>query len=360
MPPNRLSRLVPMPLIALVVCLVATFALPGAPVLGDIPSGLPNWQWPSIDMAQLNEMLVFAAVLAALGSIDSLLTSLGADNVTRTFHDSDRELFGQGVGNLAAGLAGGISGAGATIRTLVNVQAGGRTALAGVVHAACLLLMTLGLGRLVGYIPIAALGGILVKVGLDVIDWRFIRRLHRTPRSDLLLFLVVLVLTVLVNVITAVAVGVVMASLVMVKELADLQVESIRTVSHPEHEQFFDHATAQRYRAHRDDLMYLHLSGMMSFGAATEMSRRVGIVRDYKVLLIDLLDVPRMDTSAALALESVIEQAAEQKRRVIIIGMSNQVARLLTRLGAIDHIRDSDRFGDRASAVAAAVEWLEP
>jgi SulP family sulfate permease len=99
---------------------------------------------------------------------------------------------------------------------------------------------------------------------------------------------------------------------------------------------------------------------MMSFGAATEMSRRVGIVRDYKVLLIDLLDVPRMDTSAALALESAIEQAAEQKRRVIIIGMSNQVARLLTRLGAIDHIRDSDRFGDRASAVAAAVEWLEP
>lgn len=359
MPPNRLNRVVPSPLLALGACLLAALALPGAPLLGEIPSGLPNWQWPTLDMAQLNEMLVFAAVLAALGSIDSLLTSLVADNVTRTFHESDRELFGQGVGNMVAGLAGGIPGAGATIRTLVNVQAGGRTSLSGAVHALVLLLMTLGLGRFVGHIPMAALAGILVKVGLDVIDWRFVRRLHRTPRSDLLLFFVVLALTVLVNVITAVAVGVVMASLVMVKELAELQVESIRTVSHPEQERLFDPDTAQRYREHREDLMYLHLSGMMSFGAATEMVRRFGVVRDYRVLLIDLLDVPHIDTSAALALESIIEQAESQDRHVIIIGMSYRVARLLVRLGAIAEIRESERFDDRASAVTAAVTWLE-
>jgi SulP family sulfate permease len=359
LPTTRHTRLVPAPLLALAVCMLAAVFLPGAPRLGEIPSGLPSWNWPTLDLAQINEMLVFAAVLAALGAIDSLLTSLVADNVTRTFHDSDRELVGQGIGNLVAGLAGGIPGAGATIRTLTNVQAGGRTSLSGVIHAILLLVVTLGLGRYVGVIPMAALAGILVKVGLDVIDWRFLRRLHRAPRTDLVLFAVVLALTVLVNVITAVAVGVVLASLVMVKELAELQVESIRTVSHPEQEHLFDPATAQRYREHREDLLYLHLSGMMSFGAATELARRFGVVGDYRVLLIDLLDVPRMDTSAALALESIIVQAAEQQHHVILVGMSYPVARLLTRLGAIDRIRESERFENRAAAVAAAVAWLD-
>jgi len=221
-----------------------------------------------------------------------------------------------------------------------------------------LLAVTLGLGPLVGHIPVAALAGILIKVGIDVIDWRFVRRLLRAPRTDLVLFALVLALTVLVNVITAVAVGVVLASLVMVKELAELQVESIRTVSHPEQERLFDDPTAALYRQHRDELMYLHLSGMMSFGAASEMSRRFGTVGEYQVLLIDLLDVPRMDTSAALALETVIDVALDHGKHVVLIGMSFHVARLLTRLGAVGRIRESERHESRAAGVAAASAWL--
>jgi len=358
MPPNRLTRLVPAPLLAIVGATLLGLLAGGAPTLGAIPSGLPAWQWPELDFPQLNEMLVYAAVLAALGAIDSLLTSLVADNVTRTFHDSDRELVGQGIGNLAAGLFGGIPGAGATIRTLANVHAGGRTPLSGAIHAMVLLAVTLGLGPLVGHIPVAALAGILIKVGIDVIDWRFVRRLLRAPRTDLVLFALVLALTVLVNVITAVAVGVVLASLVMVKELAELQVESIRTVSHPEQERLFDDPTAALYRQHRDELMYLHLSGMMSFGAASEMSRRFGTVGEYQVLLIDLLDVPRMDTSAALALETVIDVALDHGKHVVLIGMSFHVARLLTRLGAVGRIRESERHESRAAGVAAASAWL--
>jgi len=346
-------------LLALVVCTLVALPMSGAPVLGSIPSGLPRWQLPLIDFSLLNEMLIFSVVLAALGSIDSLLTSLVADNTTRTFHDSDKELVGQGLGNLLAGFAGGIPGAGATIRTLSNVQAGGRTPLSGAIHALVLLAIVLGMSPLVSHIPVAALAGILIKVGVDVIDWRYIKRMHRAPRTDLVLMLVVLLLTVFVNVITAVGVGVILASLVFVKEMAEVQVKAIRTISDPDHERMFDEATAKLYRQHRDKLMFLHLSGLISFGAANNLVRRFTTMSDYEVLIIDLLDVPHVDGSAALALEQVIDLAVDQGRHVIIVGMTFPVARLLGRLGALNRIRESELLGTRAEGVQAAANYLE-
>lgn len=357
--PRAWSRVVPSPLVALVACSLVAFWLDGAPLLGPTPSGLPAWRIPHFEFSLLNEMLVYAAVLAALGSIDSLLTSLVADNVTRTFHDSDKELVGQGLGNVAAGLAGGIPGAGATIRTLSNVHAGGRTPVSGALHALVLLAVALGMGPVVAYVPYAALSGILIKVGIDVIDWRFINRLHRAPRTDLVLMLVVLALTVFVDVITAVGVGVVIASLVFVKEMAELQVNAIRTISDPGHERLFDEGTAALYRPHRDRLMFLHLSGPISFGAANELTRRFATVGDYEVLIVDLLDVPHMDGSAAVALEEVFQRAMEERKHVIIVGMTFGVARLMGRLGALDEVRESERFDNRPEAVRAAVAYLE-
>jgi len=356
--PKRINRVFPAPLLALIVCTPLTFLLTGAPVLGGIPSALPQWQVPVIDFPLLNEMLIFSVVLAALGSIDSLLTSLVADNSTRTYHDSDKELVGQGIGNLVAGFAGGIPGAGATIRTLANIQAGGRTPLSGMLHAVVLFAIVLGLGPLVAHVPLAALAGILIKVGIDVIDWRYLQRMFRAPRTDLVLMLVVLALTVFVDVITAVAVGVILASLVLVKEMAELQIKSIRTISDPEHETVFDEATAALYRQHREELMFLHLSGPISFGAANELTRRFSIVRDYQVLIIDLLDVPHVDGSAALALEEVIGRAVDQGKHVMIVGMTYPVARLLGRLGALKRVRESERFESRREAVERAAEFL--
>ncbi|MEJ8568082.1 SulP family inorganic anion transporter [Wenzhouxiangellaceae bacterium CH-27] len=359
LPANRLTRVVPSPLLALLVASLMVPLLPGAPVLAEVPSGLPELQIPAIDFAQFNDMLIAAAVLAALGSIDSLLTSLVADNMTRTFHDSDKELSGQGIGNLIAGVLGGIPGAGATIRTLANIQAGGRTALSGIVHAGLLVGIALGLGPLVTYIPYAALAGLLFKVGIDVIDWRFLRRLHRAPRTDAVLMVVVLILTVVVDVVTAVGVGVVIASLVFVKDMAEVQIAAIRTINDPENERLFDDATASLYRQHRDRLMFLHMSGPISFGAANELVRRFGKVGEYDVLIVDLLDVPKVDGSAALALEEVMQRACEAGRHVIVVGMTYPVARLLGRLGALSAVRDSERFDDRRSAVQAAVHWLQ-
>ncbi len=356
--PKSLTRIVPSPLVALVVCTVAALFIAEVPLLGPVPSGLPSMQTPQIDFGQLNYMLVSAAVLAALGSIDSLLTSLVADNMSRSFHDSDKELVGQGIGNLVAGFAGGLPGAGATVRTLANLKSGGRTQLSGVVHAVILAMIVLGFGPAVSVIPHAALAGILLKVGIDVIDWRFIKRWHRAPRTDLVLMLVVLVLTVFVDIITAVGVGIVLASLVFVKDMADVQIQSIKTiVDDIDHELLTtDEATA--FRKLNGRAAILHLAGAMSFGAANEMMRRIVSVKPVDVLIIDLTDVPSIDGSAALTLEEIIQRALDVDQAVLVVGMQFGVARVLGRLGALDGVREATRFSTRIDAITAALDSL--
>jgi SulP family sulfate permease len=357
--PKRLARLVPSPLLALVVCTLLGLLLSGAPRLGEVPSGLPSLVMPHISFSQLNTILVSAAVLAALGSIDSLLTSLVADNLTRTFHDSDKELVGQGIGNVIAGLTGSLPGAGASIRTITNIKAGGRTPLSGILHSGVLFMIAIGLGPLVEVIPNAALAGILIKVGIDVIDWRFIRRLHRAPRVDFILMIVVLGLTVFVNIITAVAVGVMLASLALVKEMAEVQVENIKTISHPEEERLFDEEGAALFAQCDRRAMILHLSGLISFGAASELTRKFARVGSYDLLIIDLQDVPRVDGSAALALEEIIQVATESGKHVFVVGLTLHVARVLIQMGVLSLIKETSRFGTRNEALHAAVDLLK-
>ena len=226
--PARIARMVPTPLVALVVgTLVVLYLLPAAATLGDIPTGFPTLTVPQIDLAAFSGIVGSALVLAALGSIDSLLTSLIADSVTQTHHRSNRELVGQGIGNVIAGLFGALPGAGATMRTVVNVRAGGRTPISGMLHALVLLAIALGLGPLASHIPHAVLAGILIKVGIDIIDWDYLRRARSAPRAGLMFMLVVLLLTVFVDRIIAVAVGIVLASLLFVKRMADLQLANI-------------------------------------------------------------------------------------------------------------------------------------
>lgn len=356
--PKRLTRIFPSPLVALIICTALTFFIADVPLLGAVPAGLPSPQIPQIDFEQLSYMLVSAAVLAALGSIDSLLTSLVADNVSRSFHDSDKELIGQGIGNLVAGFAGGLPGAGATVRTLANVKAGGRTPLSGVLHALVLLLIVLGLGPVVSTIPHAALAGILFKVGIDVIDWRFIKRWHRAQKRDLILMLVVLVLTVFVDVITAVGVGIVIASLVFVKEMADVQVQSIRTIVDDIDHDLLTADESAVFRQCNGRAAILHLSGAMSFGAANEMMRRIVSVRPVEVLIIDLTDVPSVDGSAALTLEEIMQRAADANQETLVVGMQFGVARVLSHIGALDGLRETMRYSTRIEALETARDIL--
>ncbi len=356
--PKSLTRIVPSPLVALIVCTAGALFFIDVPLLGTVPSGLPSLQIPQFEFAQLSYMLVSAAVLAALGSIDSLLTSLVADNMSRSFHDSDKELVGQGIGNLVAGFAGGLPGAGATVRTLANLKAGGRTEVSGVVHAVILLLIVLGLGPAVSIIPHAALAGILMKVGIDVIDWRFIKRWHRAPKTDLVLMLVVLVLTVFVDVITAVGVGIVMASLVFVKDMADIQIQSINTIVDDVGHDLLTTDQATAFRELDGRAAILHLTGAMSFGAANEMMRRIVSVKPVDILVVDLTDVPSIDGSAALTLEEIIQRAVDADQETLIVGMQFGVARVLGRLGVLDRVREATRFPTMIDALRAARKML--
>ncbi|HMB59586.1 MAG TPA: STAS domain-containing protein, partial [Xanthomonadales bacterium] len=216
-----------------------------------------------------------------------------------------------------------------------------------------------GMGRVIAYVPHAALAGILIKVGIDVIDWRFIRRMHRAPRVDRVLLVLVLALTVFVDVITAVGAGIVLASLVFVKEMAEHQVESIRAIADPDHERLFTQEDAAIFRRCKEHALYLHLAGPVSFGAANEMTRKFGTVGTYEVLVIDLLDVPHIDGSAALALEELIQRAADAGKTVFIVGMTDPVIRLMRRLGSLDLVKEAHLPETRSEAVRSVFAELE-
>ncbi len=359
--PAAINQRVPATLLALLAgSLLVALALPEAPVLGPIPSALPTLVMPTLDFGLLREVVPPALVLAALGSLDSLLTSLIADNVTRTFHDSDRELVGQGIGNVAAGLLGGIPGAGATIRTLVNIRSGGRTPLSGMTHALVLLAVVLGLGPLAAHVPHAVLAGILIKVGIDVIDWPYLRRIRRMPVSSTVCMLTVLLLTVFVDVITAVAVGTVMASMLFVKEMADLQSQSIRTITdHESGAAILDPAESELFARLAGRVLLLHLSGAMSFGAANEMTRRMSVAVSYDAVVIDMQDVPALDVSAALALDTIVQRARAAGQLVVLCGIHKPVARILVQVGLNATLKDFDHYRTRLEALRR-VEELTP
>jgi SulP family sulfate permease len=358
--PARIGRLIPAPLLALTIgTLLVAWVLKSAPVLGAIPQGFPSPQLPTFAVEALPGMIKAALVLAFLGSIDSLLTSLIADNVTQTYHDSDRELIGQGIGNTVAGIMGAIPGAGATMRTVVNVRAGGRTPLSGVIHALLLLGVMLGLGRFAAYIPHAVLAGILIKVGLDIIDWDYLRRVRRAPVAGVIFMLVVLLLTVFVDLITAVAVGVVMASLLFVKRMTDLQIESIKAIVDPSDDAPFDSEEREIFKQCQGKVLYVHLGGPLSFGAANEMARKLSAYAAFEIMILDLSEVSAIDSSASLAVEEVITRAGAGQRQIFLVGVKPRVERVLAKLGVIDLIAEEARFGDRLSALNRAAALVE-
>ena len=347
----------PAPLAALIVAtLVGLLVRP--PVLGDIPTGLPSLHLPQFDRDAMLLVLEAGLILAALGAIDSLLTSLVADNVTRTRHDSNRELIGQGIGNTIAGLFGGIAGAGATMRTLVNIRTGGKTRLSGMLHALLLLAIVLGLGPLAAQIPHAALAAILVKVGWDIIDWSYLKNAHRGPRWDLLLMAIVLGLTVFVDLITAVAVGVVLGSIAYVRQVAQAQIRAI--VEMPPHLDS-DEEAALLARA-EGRIHVFDFGGPLSFGAAADVGHHVrerSRKNRTEVLILDFSRVPFIDVSAARAVETITCDAKQMGKTVLCAGIRDEVRSVLAGLDADCCIDTECRFDKRVDALRAAIRQIE-
>jgi SulP family sulfate permease len=358
--PARWGKYLPSPLVALIVGTSVGLGLDSVPILGNIPTGLPSFIMPSVSGDTFLIMMEAALILAILGAIDSLLTSLVADNMTRTRHDSNRELIGQGVGNMAAGFFGGIPGAGATMRTVVNIRTGGVTRLSGVLHAVFLLAVVLVLAPLASQIPHAVLAGILVKVGYDIVDFSYLKRAHKGPRFDLILMVMVLSLTVFVDLITAVAAGVVVAAIAYVKQVSDAQLALVagETDSHSQGPSDREVALLNECGDH---LTYFDFGGPLSFGAAADLGHHVRerlSPQHHVALALDFSRVPFMDVSALRAIETIAQDAAHAGKHLFVCGINEAVAQSLDGMGVSDYLPADTRFDTRFEALSAAKDWI--
>ena len=358
--PAQWGKYLPSPLVALIVGTLVSMGFDSVPILGNIPTGLPSFIMPSVSGDTFLIMMEAALILAILGAIDSLLTSLVADNMTRTRHDSNRELIGQGVGNMAAGFFGGIPGAGATMRTVVNIRTGGVTRLSGVLHAVFLLAVVLVLAPLASQVPHAVLAGILVKVGYDIVDFSYLKRAHKGPRFDLILMVMVLSLTVFVDLITAVAAGVVVAAIGYIKQVSDAQLALIARELNSHTQGLTDREIALLEEC-GDHITYFDFGGPLSFGAAADLGHHVRerlSPEHHVALTLDFSRVPFMDVSALLAIKTIAQDAAHAGKHLFVCGVNDAVAQSLDSMGVNDHLSAETRFDTRLEALSAAKNWI--
>ncbi|MDJ0733038.1 MAG: SulP family inorganic anion transporter [Nostocaceae cyanobacterium] len=359
--PSKLKRWVPPQLVALVVGTVLSlvvFSNVEIRRIGEITAGLPQLQMPFFTPGQLQTMVIDAAVLGMLGCIDALLTSVIADSLTRTHHNSNKELIGQGIGNLASGLFGGIAGAGATMGTVVNIQAGGRTAVSGLTRALILLVVVLWAAPLTQSIPLAVLAGIALKVGIDIIDWNFLKRAHKVSLKGALIMYGVILLTVLVDLIVAVGVGLFVANILTIDRLSELRSQDVKTVTDADDEIIMSDAERELLDQGDGRVLLFHLSGPMIFGVAKAISREQTAMEDHDVLILDLSDVPILGVTASLAIENAIKDAIDQGRQVFIVGATGKVKRRLENFGILRFLPQNHLLVDRKEALQKAVTFV--
>ena len=362
--PRRLARLLPGPLVALTAgTLLGVLWLGDAPVIGPVPTGLPALQFELPSAAFLARALEPAIILALLGSVDSLLTSLVADSLTGTRHNPDRELVGQGIGNMVAGLFGATPGAGATMGTVVNIRAGGTTPLSGALRALLLLALVLGLGRYVEPIPLAALAGVLMKVGWDIIDWRMLASVHRIRREHLFVMLMTLGLTVFVDLVTAVAIGLIAAGMVHARQLERLELDSV--VSVPLLDQVFlpDGEASGDADPHSARVGLVALRGAFTVASSHKLVEVIGAdIKEHEIVIFDFSGTTYIDDSAAMVIEQLVEVAEKERTGVIVAGLSGSVAKTVYALGTMQHVRREHIVDtrDEARLVANALLGRDP
>ena len=338
--PKSLSKVVPGTLVALIAgTLLSVLWFTEVPVIGIIPAGLPEIILvpPTADF--LLHAIEPALILALLGSVDSLLTSLIADSLTGTRHRADQELVGQGIGNMVAGLIGGLPGAGATMGTVTNIRAGGTTRLSGAIRAVILLVLLMGLGWIVEPIPHAVLAGILMKVGWDIVDWRMLTRIHRLRREHLIILLITLSLTVFVDLVTAVAIGLIVAGMAHARKLENLELDSVVSVPLLDR-QFFtleeDSSSIDEFSAR---VGLVALRGSFTVASSKKL---VGVIsediKEHDVVIFDFSGATYIDDSAAMVVEQLMDVATSEDTKFVVMSLSGSVEDTLSALGIIQRV----------------------
>lgn len=342
----RLTKKIPSTLVALVtVTIGAILLLPEASFLqihskGAIPTGLPKLSFGFIevfkDFENMLTYMEYAVTLAALGAIDSLLTSVVADNMTKTKHDSNKELIGQGFGNMGAGLIGGLPGAGATMRTVINIKSGGKNKLSGVIAALLLLAILLGIGAYVGHIPNAVLAGILITVGIGIIDYKGFSHIKTIPRPDAVVMILVLFLTVFVDLLVAVAAGMVLSSLLFMKKAADVNESDTKmTAIEDYYDPSLDEQTKGIIKSAGKRIFIKRLNGPLFFGFAAKFTEMIDNIPDTEWVILQMDKVPYVDQSGLYALEDGIKNLASRNIKVVFSELQKQPHNMMTKFKLI-------------------------
>jgi SulP family sulfate permease len=359
--PRRVKQWVPPQLIALIVIsLISVWVLsdPNIKRIGEIDVSLPSLILPTFTPDLLQTMILDGIVLGVLGCIDSMLTSVIADNLTRSEHKSDKELIGQGMGNLFSGLFGGLPGAGATMGTVVNIQTGARTALSGLTRVAILVVAVFGASELISVIPIAVLAGIAIKVGIDILDWSFIKRAHKVSKQTSLIMYAVLILTVFVDLVVAVGIGVFIANIITIEKLSTSQAKNIKAISDIDGRLPLNKEQRALLNKSQGQLLYFYLSGTMIFGVSKALSRELASLGDHHALIVDLSDVSFLDDTIALTIENLIKDAQSLDKKIVMLVKKPQDKEKLMKMGFEKMLSDADFVHERTQALELAHKKL--
>ena len=360
---KKITTAVPSTLIALIVMSAVAIGL-DLPYrsIETIPSGFPSPNmeiFSAFNFDSIAPYIVTSFLLALLGAIDSLLTSVVADNMTKTQHKPNNELIGQGIGNSIASIFGGIPGAGATIRTVVNIKAGGKTRLSGMIAGVLLLIIMLALADVASLIPAAVLAGILITVGINVMDYKGLKAIPHMPIAEVVVMLIVLILSSVWNLVYAVGIGLIIASLMFMKKIGDLSAKKSK-VSILNDEPVWDDETSFPSNL-KEEVFIKHLDGPLFFGSTSDFSQLSLQIKDTASIVIIRMDnVPYMDQSGLYAMEDVLVNLVGSDIKVLITSIKQQPKYMMERIDIIpDLIPEKfifDNMNDCIDWVRANVE----
>jgi SulP family sulfate permease len=365
---KRITTVVPSTLVSLLVVsgVAYGFGLDYRPIQ-EIPSGLPlpNFEiFTGFSLSAVTPYIFTALTLALLGAIDSLLTSVVADNMTQTRHKPNKELIGQGIGNSIASLFGGIPGAGATIRTVINIKSGGKTKLSGMVAGILLLVILLALGPIASQIPAAVLAGILVTVGIGVMDYKGLKAIPYLPKdiklgplklsSEVIIMLVVMVLSSIWNLVYAVGIGLVLASLMFMKKIGDITAKrsDIKNLN----DEAWDDEKSFPVKL-KEEVFVKHLKGPLFFGYKSDFLVLAGqIPKTAQAVIFRLDKMQYMDQSGLYAMEDVLYDLKNKGIKILFIGLMEQPKLMMERIDIIpDLIAPENLYKDFDSCI----RWVE-
>ncbi|PCI09413.1 MAG: sodium-independent anion transporter [Flavobacteriaceae bacterium] len=356
---KRITTAIPSTLVALLVMsgIAFGFGLDYRPI-EEIPSGLPipNFKiFTNFSLGNVTPYIFTALTLALLGAIDSLLTSVVADNMTKTKHKPNKELIGQGIGNSIAAIFGGIPGAGATIRTVVNINAGGKTRLSGMMAGVLLLIILLALGPVASQIPAAVLAGILITVGIGVMDYKGLKAIPKMPKPEVTIMIVVLILSSVWNLVYAVGIGLIIASLMFMKKMGDLTAKRSDVKSLSKEKAWSDEVDFPKEL--QETVFIKHIKGPLFFGSTSDFQALIKQIPDTATtIIIRMGRMQYIDQSGLYAMEDILVDLVRDGKKVLFVNIIEQPRYMLERIDIIPDLIPKEQIFDNFND---CLEWIK-